>query len=189
MRLNYGFCVALVMGLTVTSGVAPAQVSGRVSASSNEASCRAFVQKFYDWYIKATRNKGFDTALKARRSSFSPTLLAALKEDLAASAKNSEEVVGLDFDPIVASQDMPERYVAGMVTRTRNVYRVKVFSKGVGGSDKVPAVIPVLENRRGKWVFTNFIYPGDGKGMADDLLHLLKTLRDEREHAKTRPAK
>jgi hypothetical protein len=155
-------------------------LTNRGSVSQNEASCRAFVQQFYNWYVKATQNDGYEAALRSKRSSFSGILLAALRRDLAAAKKNQNEIVGLDFDPILNTQDPAERYVAGKTTKNRSVYRVEVVAKYSGGDGK-PAVIPQLEHRGDRWVFTNFYYPGSGSVKSDNLLNILKDLEASRK--------
>jgi hypothetical protein len=78
-------------------------------------SVRGFVQGFYDWYVpKALDHKIFrawDLALKTKSSVFSPELAQALREDSAAQDKAEKgELVGLDFDPFLNSQD-PRPYI------------------------------------------------------------------------------
>src|SRR5437588_560107 len=85
--------------------------------SDIEKSCRRFVQSFYDWYVtEALKDNGgpaSDFALRHRGSVFDPELLQQLKEDSEAQAKAKGEIVGLDFDPFLNSQDPGEQYVAG----------------------------------------------------------------------------
>jgi hypothetical protein len=178
MRSSSRYVIALAICLAILP------CAGRAGVKPTEASCRAFVQGFYDWYLKATQNKSFDVAIKSRKSSFSPVLVAELRADLEASSKEPNEIVGLDFDPVLNSQDPAEKYVAKKVTRTKNTFRVEVFGKGVGGDDRLPAVVPMLEYRRDHWVFTNFIYPGGPGHKTDDHLSILKELRDARKAKK-----
>ena len=64
-------------------------------AADPAAGCGQFVQKFYDWYVarekalnKAKSRKDvMEVAMKEKRSCFSPELLAALQEDVAAAHK------------------------------------------------------------------------------------------------------
>jgi hypothetical protein len=86
-------------------------------AADSAAGCGQFVQKFYDWYVarekaltKANGPKDvMEVAMQEKRSCFSPELLKALQEDVAAAHKSPGELVGLDFDPILNTQEEPGR--------------------------------------------------------------------------------
>jgi hypothetical protein len=145
--------------------------------TSEEKSARTFVQGFYDWYTsKALANqKGplWDVVLKARRSSFTPSLLKALHEDAVAASKSKDEIVGLDFDPFLNSQDPDSRYFAGKVTHQGMNWTVSVSS---GSRTKKPSVIAKLEKHNRSWRFTNFAYP-----RGEDLLGTLAQLKRARK--------
>ncbi|MGH9553610.1 MAG: hypothetical protein ACRD3W_29785 [Terriglobales bacterium] len=153
------------------------------AAPDAKASCQAFVQSFYKWYIargKASPNSDLLTvAMKTRSGDFSPELAKQLKEDLAAAAKTPSEIVGLDFDPILNSQEQEEQYKAVKVTTKGSSFLVEVCSVSGGKTEAQPAVEPELIQSGGKWQFVNFHYNVDKK--PDDLLHILKSLRDERK--------
>jgi len=141
-------------------------------------SLHAFVQDFYDWYVPiALRDHAvpaWDFALKYRKQVFSAELFRALKEDSDAQAKASD-LVGLDFDPFLNSQDPSKRYEADSSTQKGNEYEVKVYAIGSGKKSDVPAVIAELVYNDRQWQFINFQYPDSG-----DLLSNLKLLRDDR---------
>jgi hypothetical protein len=144
------------------------------------ASGRDFVQKFYDAYVQQALA---DSAVPASQfaidhlsASFAPDLLAALKDDAAAEAKSSDEIVGLDFDPFLNSQDPAERYEAGSATQQGTSYLVDVYSVTDGKRSQDPAVVAELVYEDGHWLFANFRYPGN-----DDLLTVLKTLKADRD--------
>ena len=145
------------------------------SVPKEKVSARRFVQAFYDWYTPKTLNDhdgpASDLALKLKSSAFSPSLLLALREDSAAQAKSKDEIVGLDFDPFLASQDPDPRYLVGKTERKGGSYYVSVHSFRFGKRSAKPDVIAKLEKYHGAWRFTNFIYP-DGGNLVGTLLML-----------------
>ena len=151
---------------------------GQESSQAHEKSCRAYVQGFYDWYVPLLkRPSGDPTKLAVKRYRFSPDLVRQLREDWAASAKSPGDIVGLDFDPFIDAQDLPEgRFVAGKVTRKGSNYlvEVSVLQRGKKTDDNV--VVPELAFQDGQWSFVNFHYGDSG-----DLLSTLKQLREERQ--------
>ena len=139
-------------------------------------SARHFVQGFYDWYVAKALNQHtgplWDATLKPRRSWFSPALLKALHEDAAASAKSPGEIVGLDFDPFLNSQDPVSHYFAGKVEKRGNDWIVAVS----GGKPYAKTdVLARVEKHNGSWRFSNFLYPG-----GENLLGILKALKKDR---------
>jgi len=165
-----------------------------LASSQNDASCRAFVQEFYNWYVKAINKEhhldGTEMISKYRKSSFDPELLRQLNVDLAAAKRNKDEIVGLDFDPFVNAQEFAGTYTARNVTRKGDNYFIDVY--GDWGKDAaadakkakkpvLPDVVPELAFRNGAWVFINFHYPSGEKPEDKDLLATLKYLREERQ--------
>jgi len=173
--------------LVVSALAAPACL-GADGRASGAPSAQVFVQKFYDWYLQRSKREGtvdpLEAALKEKPELFDASLTKALKEDLAASAKSPDEIVGLDFDPILDAQDTCGPYTTGKVSRDGDSYRVEVF--GHGCSDEKPGqpdVIAVIKRKQGAWMFVNFVYPP----MDSDLLTTLEALKKEREHPANRP--
>lgn len=154
------------------------------SPAEAQAACRNFVQGFYNWYVQKTQKAdadqegGFSLALKYKKEAFSDELFRLLNEDAEASAKNEGEIVGLDFDPFLNAQDIGERYVVGKVTPKGDRYRVEVFGIWAGKKNAKADVVPEVMLKEGRWLFVNFIY-GDGED--ENLLSVLKTLREERQ--------
>lgn len=165
--------------LVISGGVGQSCV-----AADQKTSCQTFVQHFYNWY-NAKGNAGqsasdpLDIALKTRGDVFSPELRKRLKEDIDASAKSPGEIVGLDFDPILNAQIDVPRCKAEKVTNKGKSFLVEVYLYPNGKKDPKPNVQPELIQSNGKWQFVNFHYNVDNK--PDDLLHVLKELRDERK--------
>jgi Protein of unknown function (DUF3828) len=151
--------------------------------------CAEFVGQFYSWYLakeaaltKANSNKSaLDVSISDKKSSFSPALVKALKEDMAAASKSPGEIVGLDFDPILNAQDVAERYLLGKVTAKDDHYFVEVFGVWGGKKSKKPDVVPELVQEKGQWVFDNFHYRNAEDAVNRNLLSVLEQLKKERK--------
>jgi len=149
------------------------------SSPTEVESARRFVQGFYSWYapksLAPTHGPAFELALKSTRFHFSPQLARALREDYIASTKVKDEIVGLDFDPFLNSQDPPSRYTVGKGVRNGTSLMVNVHSVSSGKPSATPDVVAKLQKINGNWCFTNFVYPG-----GDNLLDILARLRKDR---------
>jgi hypothetical protein len=155
-----------------------------------EDSCQHFVKNFYDWYVPKANmthtGPASDLALKYRRHTFSSELYTALEEDSEARAKvaGKGEIVGIDFDPFLFSQDPCERYVVGNVTRKGNRYWVEVFGLCSGKKSATPDVVPELMTKDGQWFFVDF-HRGNRQSLGDG--SLLTALREAREYREKHP--
>jgi hypothetical protein len=143
-----------------------------------ERSSRNFVQAFYTWYVP---KHGVEDVLKYRRTALSPELFRALKEDLDASAKNSDEVVGLDFDPFLNAQDTAERYVIGSVTAKGDTSWVEVYGIWSGKKSEKPDAVAEVACKAGQCFFVNFHYGKTELPENENLLSVLKALKKERQ--------
>lgn len=134
---------------------------------------RAFAEEFYSWYVPLAYGedvpRAWEFAAKRRKSSFSSELVRLIARDAAAQAKCSE-IVGLDFDPILATQDPAERYDLGPVIRDHQSYHVDVYAVMNGARSKTPGVRAKFIKKEGRYFFTNFIFPD----LKTDLLTVLK---------------
>ena len=147
-----------------------------------EASCRSFVQGFYNWHV--THGTNFEKTLKLKRSLLSAELGSALAADLAASSKHPDEIVGLDFDPFVNAQDPSPRYRVGQTALKEGSCFAQVY--GVPSEDKnaKPDVTAELRLEKGAWKFVNFHY-GSGNGPENEnLLAILRRLKNDRSKGK-----
>jgi Protein of unknown function (DUF3828) len=158
-------------------------------ATDLEKSCRIFVQSFYDWYVPKAldinETHAIDEALRSKVFSFTPELAKLLKEDTEAEAKHPGEIVGLDFDPFLSSQDPSERFLVANIIRKGGTYFVEV--NGISSAGKREKVIAELTRKKDQWLFANFHYPKfEQTGSKNaDLISILKHLREAREaHAK-----
>lgn len=143
-------------------------------------SLRGFVQGFYDWYVPKALGENVGPAwnlvLRSRSSDLSPQLAQALREDSAAQAKAKGEIVGLDFDPFLNSQDPGEHYEVGTITPNGGGYRVAIHGVWSGKKHEKADLVAVVAQKNGHWTFVNFDYP-EGR----DLLVVLKSLRESRQ--------
>ncbi|MGA3024309.1 MAG: hypothetical protein ABSF98_06035 [Bryobacteraceae bacterium] len=139
-----------------------------------------FVQEFYNWYAPKTLQNNpvrtWDIAVKDKSAMFSPELLRALKEDSLASDKSAGDIVGLDFDPFLYSQDPAPHYELGRITARGAGWLVEVHAAQSGRKSQKPNVVAELSAANGRWQFVNFHYEG-----GQDLTSILKTLRQDRE--------
>lgn len=138
------------------------------------------VQQFYNWYVpiaaKDHTEPVFMIALKSRASLFSSELINALKEDATAQAKTQGEIVGLDWDPFLNTQDQADRYEVGKVTKKSDRTLVEVYGLRSTKKSSKPDVIVELARNSGEWLFINFRFTNGG-----DLLSVLKSLRVSRQ--------
>jgi Protein of unknown function (DUF3828) len=159
-------------------------VQGQARPADRQQSCSAFVQGFYEWYLKKDAEsfkkhlRTSDVALKERPEVFDAELSRRLKEDSTAQDKVKDEIVGLDFDPVLGAQDTCSPYTFRKVTIEGDSCRVEVVDTCGASRDK-PDVVPELVHRSGQWVFVNFRYPQ--VDATDDLLTILRKLREERK--------
>ncbi|HEV2112098.1 MAG TPA: hypothetical protein VGT99_12145 [Gammaproteobacteria bacterium] len=167
-------------GLLAVCALLVSSYASAEGEGSSPQSAHAFVQGFYDWYVQQSQQdnnlSGVELALKDRPEAFSEEIVRALREDLAASAKSPDEVVGLDFDPFLNAQEVCAPYKVGKTAKQGNTYRVEVYGSCPDAGSHKPDVIAEMRARDGRWMFVNFIYPGNG-----DLLTVLKSLKEERQ--------
>jgi hypothetical protein len=142
-------------------------------------SASVFTQDFLNWYtpvaLKNNVTPTWDSALRLKGSYFSPELRHALRRDITAQS-NAAEIVGLDFDPFLASQDPEERYEVGKTSQVAATWRVEIFGVRFGKRNKKPDLVAELAQMNGSWQFVNFHYPDGG-----DLLNLLKANEEDRQ--------
>ena len=146
-----------------------------------------FVQQFYDWYIASAVNgqhkdPACEVALKKKPEVFGAELAHALRADIEAQSKSPHDLVGLDSDPFLNSQDPCEKYEVGAIAKNGATYSVEVFPVCEGQRSKKSRVVAVVAQVNGLWRFVNFKY-SDQPG---DLLQRLRLLKKERESWRTK---
>jgi len=150
-----------------------------------EKSCRDYVQSFYSWYLPkaldVNETHAIDEALRSKVFGFSPELFKLLQEDAESQAKYPGEIVGLEFDPFLSSQDPSERFVVTDVGHKGGTYFVEV--NGISSTGKKEKVIAELTRKKDQWLFVNFHYPKFEHANAKDadLITILKHLRELRQ--------
>lgn len=203
--------VSLVTGLmgcrpkpseTAQKPAALKTVDTKNSAMNEDESCRAFVQKFYDWRISqildlfcahtlrgtsATQESIDAEEAECRTASayrnaeqlkatevLSPALRHYLEMEKREQTKNAD--AGLDFDPYLNSQDPSPKYVVDHVQVQGN--RCDAVVHGSDQGARREEVMPELSRQNGQWMIENFHYKydlNDGKGMRDnDLIQMIK---------------
>jgi hypothetical protein len=171
---------SLVGRVILLAGILGAPTGAQQVKLDSAATARAFVESFYRWYvpIAVADHKGpaDAIALKERRGLFSSELYRALKADNDAQARTPSELVGLDSDPFLNTQDPCERFAIGSVKRRRDLYRVEVFAVCDGTRHDRPIALADVRMTSGHWEFVDFYHDG-GKG---GLLATLRLLSKDR---------
>ena len=160
---------------------------------NEKENARVFVQQFYDWYnklynggVSGTGNVSTDVyTIKHRPQYFDTRLLGKFNEYYAAEPKNADEIVGLDFDPILGAQDDGFDYKTGAVKQLGNKFFVDIHC-GLQGKtrDSILAtpthIVAEVTKNRGEWQFANFLYPPP-EGNGNNLVALLEQCKLEAE--------
>jgi hypothetical protein len=139
-----------------------------------------FVQRFYDLYTPMSAS-GWARAIRSQAlwDFLDPGLARMLKADADAQANSPNDIVGLDFDPFLSSQDPWHKYEAGKTTKAGTGYTVRVHGVVKGKRRPAPSLVVDVAPRDGHWVIRDFHYP-DG----DDLVTDLRQAQKDRDHAK-----
>jgi hypothetical protein len=121
-----------------------------------------FLDEFYQWYTPLTHKNNtttaWDVAVKLKGKSFSAQLARLLKQDSVAKA-SCRELIGLDFDPFLNTQDPSQQYKVGNVTRTGETYRADIYRVAAGQQAKKPDLTAEFTKKNDGWMFLNFFYP------------------------------
>jgi hypothetical protein len=137
-------------------------------------------REFYTWYVPiAQKSDGLAAVLKQRPNALTPALADALKADRAAAAKNKDEIVGLDGDPFLDSQDPCESYEVGTAAPGGTRALVPVYSVCQGKRSAKPEFTVELALQKDKWQIANIHFQRGG-----DLVSLLARLKNDREKLK-----
>lgn len=147
---------------------------------------KTFVQNFYDWYAvkQAKLDKAIDLekVLKLKANDFTADLTKKLKDDIAASSKSPDEIVGLDFDPIFSTNGDPyPKYVAGKITEKGGSILIDMHGVNHGKKNAKPDITPEVKQVKGKWQFANFHYGKSEFPENENLLSILKCLKESRD--------
>jgi hypothetical protein len=133
---------------------------------------REFVEQFYAWYAPRTEAsdtaQGWNKALKLMYWDLSPQLAKLLEEDSAAQAK-CKELIGLDFDPILNTQDPAEQYEVGIIDKRGSHYFAKIHRVDSGRRKEASDVIAEFVRQGGRLFFLNFYDPKGETGLVSIL--------------------
>ncbi len=99
-------------------------------------------------------------------------------DDIAQS--KAHEIVGLDFDPILFSQDPSSKFVVEKVSAAGGSCNADVV--GIERGVREERLTPELIRSSGRWIFVNFHYQykTNGKLENSDLVGILKDLQMQR---------
>ena len=114
---------------------------------------------------------GWHIALRYKISAFTPQLAKGLSQDRATQAR-CKDLVGLDFDPFLNTQDPAERYEIDGSRPGGRGYLVDIYSVRDGQRGEKADVRAEVVQSSGKWLFANLYY-SDGT----DLLSILTSPR------------
>jgi hypothetical protein len=146
------------LALIVFPQLSGAQMNAGESASVTP---RKFVEEFYGWYVPLALNdhvsRAWEAAVREKPSAFGSQLAQLIRDDSEAQSK-CEELVGLDWDPFLRSQDPAEHYEVGTISQTAQRYRAEIYSVESGKRSVQPQVVAEFSKQNGRWFFTNFYY-------------------------------
>ena len=115
------------------------------------------------------------TAIDQRPELFETELLKGLKDDIEKQSKNSEEVVGIDYDPFTMSQDPCDSYrVENALQRGDTII---VAMKGMCTDEaprSYPDVLVKLRRKISGWIFVDFVSVHEAFSLLDDLSKVQK---------------
>lgn len=139
---------------------------------------RDYVQDFYEWYAKRVSsddtNKSWTDMLRLAHWDLSDHLSKLLEEDAVAQS-HCGEIIGIDFDPFLFTQDPAKEYEVGAIERNGDRYKAKIYRREGGKLKEKPDVVAEIARSGGRWYFVNF-YNTD---LGSDLLTILKSPRPQ----------
>jgi Protein of unknown function (DUF3828) len=160
------------------------QTTKPTAAIPDASSCHRFVQGFYDWYapVAAAATERMTVSLRQRQGSFDPTLWQMLVADEEAQSQ-ANEIVGLDFDPILNSQDPSSKFTVNSASVKSS--RCNATVVGINDGIEEEHVMPELILSNGRWVLVNFHYQSEVAGKLRNSGDLVQALKDwARERAR-----
>jgi len=144
---------------------------GTPATDSAARSAAQFTQGFYDWY--RARGDVFEAAVHDSPAALEPGLLQAIREDLEAQSRSPDEVVGLDWDPFLNTQEPCDPYRVQGTTRRGDTVLVSVKGTCADREPQVsPDVVAELGRLGGRWVFLDFRHGADAGSLRQDLARL-----------------
>lgn len=169
-------CERAPMGRAADSTYTHVVADSAAPVSQDTAGARAFVHEFYTWYVpQALQATGRPAALvlRERPEVLAPTLRQALAADEVGQTAASGEVVGLDFDPFLNSQDPCERYEVGDIRLAGPTVAFAIYAVCDGQRSPTPAVLAMVARHGVSWEFENFHYPASNTDLQAVLRQLV----------------
>jgi hypothetical protein len=118
------------------------------------------------------RKQEWKETYRRHRALFAPALAALIDADQRATA-NADEIVGLDFDPLTAAQDVMERFEVGAAHVDRAEADVPVT---IGVEESRYVVHVKMARSPAGWRITDIRYPAE----QGDLVGILRQLATDR---------
>jgi hypothetical protein len=163
------------VGFLLAVFLIPCSLVSQPNTSQSKLTPQAFVKSFYAWYVphalNADTNTPWTLALAQRSADFSSELTKLLRDDSEAQSR-CDELVGLDFDPFLNTQDPEENYDVGQVSQRGHTYWADIYGVRAGKRFETPALTVELIQNNGRWQFVNFHYAYPAK---TDLITILKS--------------
>jgi hypothetical protein len=164
--------LTLLVRVACVLGIVLATVARSEPARAQQTTPAAVVRALYEYQFAHEQN-WVDT-FQHRRSLFSGELARLIDADLAAAEADPDEIVGLDFDPLLNAQDVMDGYALG-VTRREGADAIVPVSLRSGTT--LTGVRIRLGRERGAWKVKNIHYPEGA-----DLAGVLRDLAEGRQH-------
>jgi hypothetical protein len=173
-RILRGVVILLVASsIRVTAQEKPPQSTGKT--------CETFLKEFYGWYLTKSRTTPPHGVwpLEITLKSNPPILSAGLTRGINAvdAEANKSQDAGLDFDPVLNTQDSggpaDPPYLIRDVKVNAGVCRADVYYQSTDGkTEKI--VVPELHAQNDRWIFTNFHYPNFPSDPNSNLVSIIK---------------
>ena len=149
----------------------PFYAQAESNATQQSAKAEFFVKSFYDWYLQEGKDRSVDDILKYKKHLLSHYLYKLLKAERDAQAKSPGEIVGLDFDPFLAGQDVAQKYEFGKSVTKNGSEWIGIYGIWNGKKSKKPDLTAEIQCNS-SCIFVNFHYDSNS-----NLISLLKNFK------------
>lgn len=177
-----GVCISTLLALLMPAFACSAQ---HEEGQEQVRAVEVFVKEFYVSYrarVESQMASGTPAwALVANEpdSALTAALALALSADHEAALASPGEIVGLDFDPFLAAQDLCDAYRVGRVVAQTTGFRAEVYGDCGRNDGQVPDVVAEVVLVNGTYRIANVRYPTWDM----DLMTLLSGLQDGRDQS------
>ena len=155
----------------------PVSAGAGAKLAQSENDVRTYVDRFYTWYAPISEKRGNHDALllalREKSVSFDGKLSKLLSDDVAAQQKAVGEIVGLDFDPFLYSQDSSGIYRAGRINWQQDRFLISIDHCNSVNKCRPTGVRALVGRMNSRFVFENFLYP-EGRNLIETLIELRK---------------